>query len=122
MTSPEPGEYREFSAGDRHSQMLELATSCERMGRILAAHGDVHFAAMFRCRAQFAEELIRSGYVKSDLDALGGSLPSGPEWLNPKAVDFGGRREPWHAEVAELHARALGVAARLRAVALWHGA
>jgi hypothetical protein len=39
------------------------------------------------------------------------------DWLNPKAVDFNGPREPWQEDIAKIHARAAQLALDLRAAA-----
>jgi hypothetical protein len=71
----------------------------------------------FRARAEAAQHLLSAGFARQDLNDVGGQFPTGPWWLNPKALDSGSPREPWQEEVATLHAEASTTATDLRAVA-----
>lgn len=67
--------------------------------------------------SETAERLVSVGFVRSDLNDVGGQFPSGPWWLNPKAADYNSAREPWRDEVARMHAEARETAQELRATA-----
>ncbi len=106
-----------FTVEDRLRQLGALRDLCARITVLLTEHGDVPEAEQFRLRAETAERLLSVGFVRSDLNDVGGQFPPGPWWLNPKAADFNAPREPWQDEVARLHAEASETAQELRATA-----
>jgi hypothetical protein len=107
-----------FTVEDRLRQLEALRDLCVRIAALLTEHGEVAKAGHFRMRADTAELLLSVGFVRSDLNDVGGQFPPGPWWLNPKATDFDAPREPWQDEMARLHAEASETAQELRATAL----
>ena len=110
---------REYSDDERREQLGQLAGLCSALAAALTSHGDSWQASMFAGRAELANRLLRAGWDREALTTLSAQFPAGPDWLNPKAVDFGAPREPWQDEVAALHAQASRVALEVRAVATY---
>lgn len=108
---------REYSDEDRRRQLGELGDLCSSIAEALRTNGDTRSASAFEERTQLAQRCLASGWDQRSLNDIGARFPSGPDWLNPKAVDFGSPREPWQEEVAVLHARASRLALAVRAVA-----
>jgi hypothetical protein len=106
-----------FTAEDRVQQLGTLARLCDRLANLLTEHGERAEGEQFRARAEAAQHLLSAGFARQDLNDVGGQFPTGPWWLNPKALDSGSPREPWQEEVATLHAEASTTATDLRAVA-----
>lgn len=106
-----------FTVNDRVRQLEALQDLCDRISLLLTEHGCAAEAEQFRVRAQTAARLLSVGFVRSDLNEVGGRFPPGPWWLNPKAADFDAPRERWQSEVARLHADAAETAQNLRATA-----
>lgn len=107
-----------FTVEDRLRQLGVLQERCARIAALLAEHGEVAEAELFRTRADAAERLLSVGFVRSDLNDVGGRFPPGPWWLNPKAAAFDAPREPWQDEMARLHAAARETAQKLRSTAI----
>ena len=110
---------REYSDDERRQQLERLAGLSSAMSEALSLHGESWPASMFADRAELANRLLRAGWDREALTNLSAQFPACPDWLNPKAVDFGAPREPWQDEVAALHSRASRVALELRAVATY---
>jgi hypothetical protein len=104
------GEWHRYSDDDRRNQLTEFAALCRTLAADLHAHGDSWPASLFDERAAHAERRLRDGWDQSRLNELDAGFPTGVEWLNPKAPDFNGPREPWQAAVAEAHERAAHLA------------
>jgi hypothetical protein len=103
---------------DREAQLCDLELLCDRIADLLAEHGDTYNADLIGARADGARELQATGYSQSELNELAGGFPSGPDWLNPKALDYGAPRKPWQDEVARLQPWPLGP---LRTFEPWRG-
>lgn len=108
---------REYSDAERRRQLGGLAGLCSSIAQALREHGETWSASAFEERAQLAQHCRTSGWDQQSLNQVGARFPTGPDWLNPKAVDFGRPREPWQEEVADLHARASRLALAVRATA-----
>jgi hypothetical protein len=108
---------RVFTAEDRRLQLEALARLCGEVADLLAAHGETWHADDLRGRGAEAHRLLDQGFTKDDLNGLAGQFPAGPDWLNPKFVDYNGPREGWQEAVAALMSEARQVALDLRAVA-----
>jgi hypothetical protein len=106
-----------FTVEDRVRQLGALRDLCARIAVLLTERGHVDDAEEFRARATTAERLLSDGFVRSDLNDVGGQFPPGPWWLTSKAADINAPREPWQDEVVRLHAEASETAQELRATA-----
>jgi hypothetical protein len=102
-----PGSWHEFTPEDREARLCDLELLCDRIADLLAEHGDTYNAELIRARADRARELQARSYTQAKLNELAGAFPTGPDWLNPKALDYGEHRKPWQNEVARLHASPL---------------
>jgi hypothetical protein len=102
---------------DRLAQLADLESLCSRMAALFGAHRDVRAAELLAAKAGHAARLLREGFEQADLNELGGQFPDGAWWLNSKALDQNGPREPWQDEVARLHGHARAVALDLRSLA-----
>jgi hypothetical protein len=105
-----------FTHQDREAQLADLEITCARMAEVLAEHGEVRAADLYRVRARNAGLLLSEGFSKADLNELAGQFPEEPVWLDPRAIDYNGPREPWQTEVAQRHAQARKIPMDLRAV------
>jgi hypothetical protein len=112
-----PNEWHVWTVAERMAQLAEFEHLCERMAGLFAANADPDSAGPLRAAAAQARMLQADGYVQADLNDLGASYPSGPWWLNPKAMDYNASRAEWQDEVARIHLVALDVAISLRSLA-----
>lgn len=106
-----------FTQEDREAQLCDLEIACGRMAELLASHGEVRAADLYRARAHNAAILLAQGFTKADLNAVAGQFPEEPFWLDARALDYHAPRQPWQSEVAQIHAQARKTAMDLRAVA-----
>jgi hypothetical protein len=110
-------EARAYSRDQRLKQLGEFTHLCRTIARSLRRHGEPWAADGFDDRADAAEALSHDGWDQPALTEVGANFPSGVDWLNQKAVDFNGPREPWQEDIAKIHARAAQLALDLRAAA-----
>jgi len=106
-----------FTEDDRRSQLSALADACVSASQLLREHGEVWHADAIENRATEALRLLDDGYTRGELNAVASQFPSGPDWLDPRQVDYNGPREPWQETVAESLILAQKTAQDLRAVA-----
>jgi hypothetical protein len=111
------GGWHPYSDDDRRNQLTEFAALCQAIAGELRGHGYSWPASFFEERAALAERLLRDGYDQGLLNEVGARLPARVEWLNLKALDFSGPRDPWHSAVAERYERAARLSLELRAIA-----
>jgi hypothetical protein len=62
-------------------------------------------------------ENFRPGLLAVATERTCWRVPSGPDWLNPRALNYGVMRKPFQGEVVRLHPLASGAASDLRTVA-----
>ena len=89
----------------------------DQLSPVFAAHDDPARSAAYRDRAERARHLLAHGYTVTDLNELARSFPAGPEWLDPKRIDYGNPLAMWQAEVARLDRQAQEAALDLRSIA-----
>lgn len=106
-----------FTQEDREAQLCDLEIACSQLADLLAEHGEIRSAELYRVRAQNAATLLANSFSRSDLNEVAGQFPEEPLWLDARALDYDAPRQPWQSEVARIHAQARRIAMDLRAVA-----
>ena len=101
---------RAYSDDQRHHQLIQLAGLRAALSEALGSHGEPWQASLFQERAVLANHLDSAGWDPESLSAVRAPFPSRPDWLHLKAE---APREPWHGEVAVLHAKAPRLALEL---------
>jgi hypothetical protein len=110
-------EWHVWTLAERMAQLAEFEHLCEGMARLFAANSDSDSAEPLQAAAAQARMLRADGFVQANLSDLGASYPSGPWWLNPKAMDYDAPRAAWQDEVARMHSVAWSLAINLRSLA-----
>src|SRR5690242_452284 len=93
---------RRYSDDERRQQLSQLARLCSTISEALRSHGEAWPASLFAERAERANRLLAEGWDRTSLTDVSAQFPAGPDWLNPKAVDFGAPRKSWQDDVAAL--------------------
>jgi hypothetical protein len=83
---------------------------------VYRSNGVTWIADHYEAMAAAAARLLESGFDQSALSSLSAMAPGRPDWLNPKAVDFGMPREQWQDEIASLDAAHREAALALRVI------
>lgn len=101
---------------ERRSQVERVRELSAQISATYRANGATRLADQYEAMASAASLLLASSFDQSALSNLSAMTPGRPDWLNPKAADFGALREPWQGEVAGLDAAHRDAALDLRVI------
>ncbi|MDO8388935.1 MAG: hypothetical protein Q7V57_00475 [Actinomycetota bacterium] len=105
-----------MSDHDRRSEVERVRELSTQLSAAYRTNGVGHLADQYEYMASVASALLASTSDQPMLNNLSAMTPGGPDWLNPKAADFGALREPWQDEVAVLDAAHREAALELRVI------
>jgi hypothetical protein len=87
--------------GARREQLKEFARVSGRLSALHGPHGD-RLADRYQAMSEEARTLLADGFHEQ-LKELAFQVPDSPDWMNPKAIDYGLEVEPWQEEATKLH-------------------
>ena len=112
-----PADFHSYTDEERVTQLTDLAAAARQAGELFSENGSPEVGRDCQGLAETAEQLLRNGFGREDLRQLGQAHIGFPEWLHPKALDYGMSRQPWQDGAADVVQRIRMRQLELRAVA-----